>query len=140
MVGQLERSGLAAHIVDGPKGPAGIIKAGVVSLARAAGAVVVPIYTSSDRAWYFNSWIASCCRSLREGAPAFRRDAGSDNRRGNETSRPPVAAPGDHVARPDILIFIRLYPSRMRRRQMESLEQKSIMRTILSYAGGCSIF
>jgi hypothetical protein len=56
MVGQLERSGLAAHIVDGPKGPAGIIKAGVVSLARAAGAVVVPIYTSSDRAWYFNSW------------------------------------------------------------------------------------
>jgi hypothetical protein len=56
MVGQLERSGLAAHIVDGPKGPAGIIKAGVVSLARAAGAVVVPIYISTDRAWYFNSW------------------------------------------------------------------------------------
>lgn len=56
MVGQLKHSGLAAHVVDGPKGPAGIIKAGAVSLARAAGAVVVPIYASSDRAWYFKSW------------------------------------------------------------------------------------
>ena len=56
MVGQLQLTGLAAHIVDGPKGPAGIIKAGAVSLARAAGAVVVPIYTTSDRAWYFRSW------------------------------------------------------------------------------------
>jgi hypothetical protein len=56
MVGQLQRTGLAAHVVDGPKGPAGIIKAGAVSLARAAGAVVVPIYTTSDRAWYFKSW------------------------------------------------------------------------------------
>ena len=45
MVGQLQLTGLAAHIVDGPKGPAGIIKAGAVSLARSAGAVVVPIYT-----------------------------------------------------------------------------------------------
>lgn len=56
MVGHLKRSGLAAHIVDGPKGPAGIIKAGAVSLARATGAVVVPVYAMSDRAWYFNSW------------------------------------------------------------------------------------
>jgi hypothetical protein len=56
MVGQLEHSGLAAHVVDGPRGPAGVIKAGVVSLARAAGAVVVPVYATSDRAWYFKSW------------------------------------------------------------------------------------
>lgn len=56
MIGQLQLTGLAAHIVDGPKGPAGIIKAGAVSLARAAGAVVVPLYTTADRAWYFNSW------------------------------------------------------------------------------------
>jgi lysophospholipid acyltransferase (LPLAT)-like uncharacterized protein len=33
-----------------------VIKAGVVSLARAAGAVVVPFYATADRAWYFNSW------------------------------------------------------------------------------------
>jgi len=55
-VERLKCSGLAAHIVDGPKGPSGIIKAGVVSLARATGAVVVPLYVTSDRAWYFNSW------------------------------------------------------------------------------------
>jgi lysophospholipid acyltransferase (LPLAT)-like uncharacterized protein len=56
MIDHLKRSGLAAHIVDGPRGPAGVIKAGVVSLARATGAVVVPVYATSDRAWYFNSW------------------------------------------------------------------------------------
>jgi lysophospholipid acyltransferase (LPLAT)-like uncharacterized protein len=56
MIDHLKRSGLAAHVVDGPRGPAGIIKAGVVSLARATGAVVVPVYVTSDRAWYFSSW------------------------------------------------------------------------------------
>ncbi len=56
MIGQLKHSGLAAHVVDGPRGPAGVIKAGVVSLARATGAVVVPIYATASRAWYFKSW------------------------------------------------------------------------------------
>jgi len=56
MVWQLKRFGLAAHIVDGPRGPAGIVKAGAVTLARSAGAVVVPFTISSDRAWYFHSW------------------------------------------------------------------------------------
>ncbi|SEM77110.1 hypothetical protein SAMN04489760_14518 [Syntrophus gentianae] len=56
MVGRLGNAGLAAHIVDGPKGPAGIIKSGVLSLARSADAVIVPFYISSDRALYFHSW------------------------------------------------------------------------------------
>jgi len=56
MIGHLNLSGLAAHVVDGPRGPVGIVKAGVVSLARATGAVVVPVYATSNRAWYFNSW------------------------------------------------------------------------------------
>ena len=56
MIAQLKQTRLSAHIVDGPKGPAGIVKAGVVSLARATGAVVVPVYARADRAWYFNSW------------------------------------------------------------------------------------
>jgi len=56
MVEQLKRYGLAAHVVDGPQGPAGVVKAGVISLARSADAVVVPLYASADRAWYFNSW------------------------------------------------------------------------------------
>jgi lysophospholipid acyltransferase (LPLAT)-like uncharacterized protein len=52
----LHPGGFSGHILDGPRGPAGVVKAGVVSLARASGAVVVPLYTSADRAWYFNSW------------------------------------------------------------------------------------
>jgi lysophospholipid acyltransferase (LPLAT)-like uncharacterized protein len=56
MIGRLKQSRLAAHVVDGPRGPAGVVKAGVVSLARSSGAVVVPVYASADRAWYFNSW------------------------------------------------------------------------------------
>ena len=56
MVDHLNRYGFAGHILDGPRGPAGIVKAGVVSLAQATGAVVVPFYTSADRAWYFKSW------------------------------------------------------------------------------------
>jgi hypothetical protein len=56
MIEQLKRSGLAAHIVDGPKGPAGKVKAGVIQLAHAADALIVPFYTYADRAWYFNSW------------------------------------------------------------------------------------
>ncbi|OPY13865.1 MAG: hypothetical protein A4E66_00595 [Syntrophus sp. PtaB.Bin001] len=56
MVRHLKHYRLAAHIVDGPQGPAGIIKAGAISLARSSGAVVVPFYVTADRAWYFNSW------------------------------------------------------------------------------------
>jgi lysophospholipid acyltransferase (LPLAT)-like uncharacterized protein len=56
MIAHLKQSGLAAHILDGPRGPAGVVKAGAVSLARATGAVVVPVYATADRAWYFKSW------------------------------------------------------------------------------------
>ncbi len=56
MIQQLQATRLAAHIVDGPRGPAGMIKPGTIHLAQAAGAVIVPFYVSADRAWYFNSW------------------------------------------------------------------------------------
>ena len=56
MIERLGQSRLAGHIVDGPKGPAGIVKAGVIRLARATEAVLVPFYTAADKAWYFNSW------------------------------------------------------------------------------------
>jgi lysophospholipid acyltransferase (LPLAT)-like uncharacterized protein len=56
MIDRLRQSRLAGHIVDGPKGPAGIVKAGVISMARATDAVVVPFHTTADRAWYFRSW------------------------------------------------------------------------------------
>jgi len=56
MIMKLKETSLAAHIVDGPRGPAGIVKAGVVRLANAAGSVIVPVYVGADRAWYFQSW------------------------------------------------------------------------------------
>lgn len=56
MIGRLKETGLAAHILDGPTGPMGVVKAGVIQLASAAGAAIVPFYTSADRAWYFKSW------------------------------------------------------------------------------------
>lgn len=56
MIEALRNSGLAIHILDGPTGPMGVVKAGAIRLASAADAVIVPFYTSADRAWYFNSW------------------------------------------------------------------------------------
>lgn len=56
MIAHLEKYGFAGHVVDGPRGPAGIVKAGVVKLAQAPGTLVVPFYLSADRAWYFKSW------------------------------------------------------------------------------------
>lgn len=56
MVEHLKESGLAAHILDGPQGPAGKVKAGLISMAHSAEAAIVPFYTSADRSWFFNSW------------------------------------------------------------------------------------
>ncbi|MDI9570384.1 MAG: lysophospholipid acyltransferase family protein [Pseudomonadota bacterium] len=56
MIDHLRLTGLAGHILDGPRGPAGIVKAGVIELAHAADAVIAPFYTSADRTWRFNSW------------------------------------------------------------------------------------
>jgi lysophospholipid acyltransferase (LPLAT)-like uncharacterized protein len=47
---------LAAHILDGPRGPAGVVKAGAIAIARIAGAAIVPVVTVADRAWYLHSW------------------------------------------------------------------------------------
>ncbi len=56
MISHLTRTGLVGHVVDGPKGPAGIVKAGVIQLAASADAAIVPFYISTDRAWHFRSW------------------------------------------------------------------------------------
>lgn len=56
MIEKLKTGRLAAHIVDGPRGPAGIVKPGVIRLAHGAEAVIVPFYIMADKAWYFNSW------------------------------------------------------------------------------------
>jgi lysophospholipid acyltransferase (LPLAT)-like uncharacterized protein len=56
MIECFKQSHLAAHVVDGPRGPAGIPKAGLIRLAHAADAVIVPFYTDADKSWFFNSW------------------------------------------------------------------------------------
>jgi hypothetical protein len=56
MIQVLKRTGLAAHIVDGPRGPIGVVKAGAIRLALEADALMVPFYVTADRAWFFNSW------------------------------------------------------------------------------------
>ena len=56
MIANLKENKLGAHIVDGPRGPSGVVKAGVIRLAHAANAVIVPVSVSAEKAWYFNSW------------------------------------------------------------------------------------
>ncbi len=56
MITNLKKTGLAGHIVDGPQGPAGRVKAGAIRLAHAADAVIVPSYVLAEKKWHFNSW------------------------------------------------------------------------------------
>ncbi len=56
LVTELRHVRVGGHIVDGPQGPAGVVKPGVIALARSAGAMIVPIYISADRAWMMQSW------------------------------------------------------------------------------------
>jgi len=45
-----------AHIVDGPKGPFGAVKPGLLHLARMVDKPIVPVITSAENRWVFNSW------------------------------------------------------------------------------------
>jgi hypothetical protein len=56
MIDHLKTHGFGAHILDGPTGPIGRVKAGIIKMALEADAVVVPLYTSAESAWFFNSW------------------------------------------------------------------------------------
>lgn len=56
MVRRLRTTGFAAQILDGPRGPAGVVKNGAISMAHGADAAIVPVYVIADRAWYLNSW------------------------------------------------------------------------------------
>ncbi|MDI6726090.1 MAG: lysophospholipid acyltransferase family protein [Smithellaceae bacterium] len=47
---------LAAHALDGPQGPRWVVKPGLVAIARASQAPVIPVYISINRAWALRSW------------------------------------------------------------------------------------
>jgi len=44
------------HIVDGPQGPFGVVKPGLLTIAQFAGAPILPVIFSAERCWTFNSW------------------------------------------------------------------------------------
>ncbi|MCB2147370.1 MAG: lysophospholipid acyltransferase family protein [Deltaproteobacteria bacterium] len=44
------------HIVDGPQGPFGVIKPGLLTIAQFSGVPILPVITSAQRRWIFNSW------------------------------------------------------------------------------------
>lgn len=44
------------HIVDGPRGPHGVVKPGLINIARLSGMPIVPTITSAEKKWVFNSW------------------------------------------------------------------------------------
>ncbi|HNY64263.1 MAG TPA: lysophospholipid acyltransferase family protein [Deltaproteobacteria bacterium] len=44
------------HIVDGPKGPFGVVKPGLLRIAQVSGKAIVPTITSGERRWTFRSW------------------------------------------------------------------------------------
>jgi lysophospholipid acyltransferase (LPLAT)-like uncharacterized protein len=47
----LEKGQLVGHIVDGPRGPAGDIKPGLLHMASRAGAAIAPVYAASRAHW-----------------------------------------------------------------------------------------
>lgn len=44
------------HIVDGPRGPLGVIKPGLLKIAQFSGMPIIPVAPSAERKWEFNSW------------------------------------------------------------------------------------
>jgi hypothetical protein len=52
----LKKNPAVIHIVDGPQGPKGIVKPGLISMAQISGAVILPVFVSADRAWIMGSW------------------------------------------------------------------------------------
>ncbi|MBN1382157.1 MAG: lysophospholipid acyltransferase family protein [Deltaproteobacteria bacterium] len=56
MVEDLKNHAFGAHIPDGPRGPIGIIKPGLIVMAQQSGVPIVPLYISVSRAWILKSW------------------------------------------------------------------------------------
>lgn len=56
LIRQVRKGGLVAMLPDGPRGPAGDAKPGVVALARATQTPLLPVGVAVDRCWEFGSW------------------------------------------------------------------------------------
>ena len=56
IVQDLTKNTCVAHAVDGPRGPKGMVKAGLIRMAQLSRAAIFQIHISVDRAWIMNSW------------------------------------------------------------------------------------
>lgn len=56
MIQHLTTYRFGAHILDGPRGPMGKVKAGIIKMAQETDAIVIPFYAHAENAWFFNSW------------------------------------------------------------------------------------
>lgn len=56
MVAELSDQRAAVHAVDGPQGPRGMIKSGLIRMAQLSGVPIVPLTISVNRAWILKSW------------------------------------------------------------------------------------
>lgn len=56
IVDDLKANPLAIHAADGPRGPSGMVKAGLIRMAQLSGAKIFPVYISFSRAWSLRSW------------------------------------------------------------------------------------
>jgi len=56
LIEDLKKNPLAGHVLDGPRGPRGVMKAGLISLAQRTGVPVFPVYVSFSNPWILNSW------------------------------------------------------------------------------------
>ncbi len=52
----LKKNPAVIHIVDGPKGPKGVVKPGLISMAQVSGAVILPVIVSAEKAWVMGNW------------------------------------------------------------------------------------
>lgn len=56
MISDLAQNQVAVHVLDGPRGPRGIVKPGLIVMAQASGVPIFPFYITVDRAWVLKSW------------------------------------------------------------------------------------
>ena len=56
MIEYLSKNNAAVHAVDGPRGPKGVVKPGIIRIAQRSGAAIYPVYISTNRAWILRSW------------------------------------------------------------------------------------
>ena len=56
IVRKLEENPTVGHVVDGPRGPKGKVKPGLIRMAQLSGAVILPLIVSADKAWIAGSW------------------------------------------------------------------------------------